>query len=351
MSTPPLDVSIVVPSYNGARTIAATLDALLAQTRPVREIVVVDDGSKDDTRGALAPYAGRVTAVHQVNSGVSAARNNGVAQTSGEWLAFCDADDLWDPDKLAVMAAVVASRPEADVIFHDYGILIDDRIVEPRGTHSRQTLFPIFRETTLHMRDILAERRDVEVPGVAEGWRRVDTWFGQPFTSLMIGNFVLPSTLMIRRRAFDAINGFDGSFRFAEDTEFFLRLAKVRPFLWVDASLTAYRRAAGTLLTGNMLPTIRNSTLAVVKHCVEDAAVYRAHRPHVRRAVGRRYARLAYFCLSDLRQGEALGYALKAIGMRPAQTLAWGVALASLTPPPLLRWARARKSQGRAGGS
>jgi glycosyltransferase involved in cell wall biosynthesis len=351
MTRPRLDVSVVVPSYNGARTIAATLDALLAQTHPLREIVVVDDGSKDQTREALAPYTDRVRAIHQVNSGVSAARNRGVAETSGEWLAFCDADDLWDPDKIAVMAAVVASRPDADVIFHEYGILIDDRIVEARGTHSSQTLFPIFRETALHMRDILPDHRVVDVAGVAEPWRRVETWFGEPFTSLMIGNFVLPSTLMIRRRAFDAIAGFDGAFRFAEDTEFFLRLAKVRPFLWVDAPLTAYRRAAGTLLTGNMLPTIRNSTLAVVKHCVDDAAVYRAHRPHVRRAVGRRYARLAYFCLSDLRQREALGYALRAIGMRPMQTLAWGVALASLTPPPLLRWARARKSRARAGGA
>jgi GT2 family glycosyltransferase len=337
-----MEISVIVPAYNAARTVAATLDAILAQTSPAREIIVVDDGSKDDTRGALEPYRDRVRIIHQVNSGVSASRNRGVTEAAGEWLAFCDADDLWDPDKLRVASAVLEAWPDAELLFHDYSILIDGRIVEERGTHSRQTLFPIFKETSTTLPDILTSHRAVHPEGVAERWRSVATWFGSPYPALMLGNFVLPSTVMIRRRTFDSIGGFDSTFRYAEDTEFFLRLGKVASFLWADAALTAYRRTAGTLLTGNMMPTILNSTRAVEAHCLGDPAILAAYGSAARKAVGRRYARLAYFYLADLQRREAGSYARRAIGLYPWQQLGWTVLAASLLPPALLRLARGR---------
>jgi hypothetical protein len=338
-----MEFSVVVPAYNAASTIAATLDAILAQTAAAREIVVVNDGSKDDTRGALEPYRDRVTVIHQTNSGVSATRNRGVAETSSEWLAFCDADDLWDPDKLRVASAVLAAWPDADLLFHDYSILIDGRIVEERGTHSSQTLFPIFKETSMTLRDILGSHRVVHPEGVAERWRHVDTYEGSPYPALMIGNFVLPSTVLIRRRTFDAVSGFDSTFRYAEDTEFFLRLGKVARFLWADAPMTAYRRTAGTLLTGNMMPTILNSTRAVEAHCLNDPAILRAWGTQAREAVGRRYARLAYFYLANLERTEARRYALRALRLHPRQRQAWTVLAASLAPRALLRRARSRR--------
>ena len=337
-----MEISVVIPAYNAAGTIAATLDAILAQTAPPREIVVVDDGSKDATRAALEPYRDRVRVIHQVNSGVSATRNRGVAETSGEWIAFCDADDLWDPDKLRVATAVLEAWPEANLLFHDYGILIDGRIVEERGTHSRQTLFPIFKETSLTLPTILPAHRIVRPPGVADRWRQVATWEGTPYPALMIGNFVLPSTVMIRRRTFDAVGGFDSTFRYAEDTEFFLRLGKVTRFLWADAAMTAYRRSAGTLLTGNMMPTILNSTRAVEAHCLGDPAIRQQYGSQAKRAVGRRYARLAYFYLADLKRAEARSYAWRAVRLNPFHRLGWIVLLASLLPPSVLRRRRGR---------
>lgn len=340
-----MHISAVVPAYNAAKTVRATLDSLLQQSRPPAEVIVVDDGSRDETRAALEPYRDRVRLIFQDNSGVSAARNRGVAEASGEWIAFCDADDVWHKDKLLIASAVLATRPDAHLLFHDFWTMTADRVLEARATHSKQTMFPLFSEFDITIPRILTDHRSVEVPGVDPG--PLDTWYGNAFRWLMLGNFIMPSTLVIRKSVFESGGGFDAQFRYAEDTEFFLRFSKAVHFLWVDAPLTGYRREAGTLLTGNMLPTIRNAARAVVKHCGEDADVYRRDRRWVRRAVSRRLTRLAYYCLSELHLAEARTHATSALRYRPLDSRAWAIAAASLLPPTALRLGRELKARVR----
>jgi glycosyltransferase involved in cell wall biosynthesis len=337
-----MTISVVIPAYNSAGTIAATLDTILAQTTPPLEIIVVDDGSKDETRAALAPYEGRIRAIYQTNGGVSSARNHGVAKASGEWIAFCDADDLWMPEKLRVVASALEAWPDAGVLFHEFSILVQDRIVETHGTHSRRTIFPVFKDYPLTVPKMLPARRTIAPAGVAPGLRTVETYYGDAFQYLMLGNFLLPSTVVVRREIFDAIGGFDATLKSAEDTELFLRLGKATPFVWVDAPLTTYRRASGTLLTSNIRLTIFNSTMAADRHCLQDPEVVRRYGSRVSRAVGHRYARLAYFYLSDLRPAEARGYAWRAIRLNPGQRLPWTVLVASLVPAGLLERIRGR---------
>lgn len=334
-----MTISVVIPAYNAARTIAQTLDALLAQSVAAFEIVVVDDGSKDETRAALEPYRDRVRLVFQANGGVSAARNRGVAETRGEWVAFCDADDLWHPEKLRVMQAALGSRDDMDLVFHEFWTIIDGQVSEPRATHAPHTMFPLFTELDITLPRILPDHRRVDT-GVAE-FGTVDTWHGVAFRWLMLGNFLMPSTVMLRRSAFDAAGGFDANFRYAEDTEFFLRFGRSRAMLWVDCPLTGYRREAGSLLTGNMYPTVRNATRAVEKHCVEDRSVYEGpDSAWVRQAVARRFTRFAYYCLSELRRDEAREYARKALSHHRGDRKAWLVWGASLAPTWALSGAR-----------
>ena len=324
-------ISVVVPAYNAAKTVPATLDALLEQSRPPDEIVVVDDGSKDQTREVLDAYRDRVKLVFQPNGGVSAARNRAVAETTGDWVAFCDADDLWHREKLQVMTAVLRSWPDVDLAFHEFWTVVDGRVEEERATHSPGTMFPLFREFDISIPRILTEHRRVDTGIDAIG--SVDTWHGSGFRWLMLGNFLMPSTVIIRRKAFDEATGFDANFRYAEDTEFFLRFGKARQMVWADCPLTGYRREAGTLLTANMYPTVRNATRAVEKHCVDDVEVYNGpDRSWVRRAVARRMTRFAYYCLSELRRDEAREYARKALGHHGRDLKAWSVWAGSFMP-------------------
>lgn len=341
-------ISAVVPAYNAARTVSATIETLLNQSLPAADIVVVDDGSRDSTREALLPYADRARLIFQQNSGVSAARNRGVREASGEWVAFCDADDLWHRDKLLVLNEAILANPDVDLVFHDFWTVVGDRVVETRATHSAGTMFPLFQEFDITIPRILTKHDTLTARG--SSFQGVGTCKGSAFKWLMLGNFLMPSAVAVRKSVFESAGGFDPEFRYAEDTEFFLRFAKRARFLWLDAPLTGYRREAGTLLTGNMLPTIRNAARAIVKHCVEDEAVYRGTDSRwVRRAVSRRFTRLAYFCLSELRRDDARAYARDALGHRPLDPAAWGIVALSLFPDPALRLGRRLKTARRMG--
>ena len=108
-------VSVIIPTYNRGGLLEEAVDSVLTQTFRDFELVVVDDGSTDDTRERLERFGQRVTCVSQPNRGVSAARNTGVARSSGDLIALLDSDDLWRPAKLARQVAFFENHPEAQI--------------------------------------------------------------------------------------------------------------------------------------------------------------------------------------------------------------------------------------------
>jgi glycosyltransferase involved in cell wall biosynthesis len=120
-------VSVIIPAFNAARYIGATLASILSQTyRPI-EVIVVDDGSTDDTRSRVLAYGSRVRYYHQPNSGgCSTPRNVAIGAARGEWLSFFDADDLMLPGRLAGHAAFLRHHPEAGIVFSNYRRFTDD---------------------------------------------------------------------------------------------------------------------------------------------------------------------------------------------------------------------------------
>ena len=112
-------VSVVIPVYDGAAFIAQTLDSVLRQSWPRLEVIVVDDGSTDETPERVRPFRDRILYLRQENRGGGAARNAGVAASRGDYLAFLDQDDLWAPEKLERQLAVARAHPESGVIACD----------------------------------------------------------------------------------------------------------------------------------------------------------------------------------------------------------------------------------------
>ena len=171
-------VSVIVPVYNGARFLAATLASVRAQTYRDFETVVVDDGSTDGSAEVAAGF-GDVRVVRQANQGCAKARNEGVAAARGGLLAFLDADDLWTPDKLAVQTAHLAAHPAIG-----YSIARQEIFLEPGATRP---------------------------PGLRPAHLEAD----------QVG--YLPSTLVVRREVFVRVGGFDTSLAVASDVEWFVR--------------------------------------------------------------------------------------------------------------------------------
>lgn len=109
-------VSVIIPNYNYAHYLRETLDSVFGQTYPHTEVIVVDDGSSDGSRAILEGLSGRLVPVFQKNAGVAAARNNGVAASSGEYVAFLDADDAWLPCKIEKQVARFKQDPDLGLV-------------------------------------------------------------------------------------------------------------------------------------------------------------------------------------------------------------------------------------------
>src|SRR5438445_8234695 len=109
-------VSVVITTYNQASYIGPALDSVFAQSRPPDEVIVVDDGSTDETPERIAPYRDRLVYVRQANQGIAASRNTAIRCARGELLAFLDGDDIWEPEKLACQVAAAVAHPQAGLI-------------------------------------------------------------------------------------------------------------------------------------------------------------------------------------------------------------------------------------------
>lgn len=209
---PPL-VSLIIPTYNHAAVLRDAIESALAQTYPACEVLVVDDGSQDDTPNLLRRYQDKVRTVRQANRGLAAARNRGVSATRGEYVGFLDADDILSPTKFAEQVALLEARPEIGWTYCDVE-LADQQTGERR---------------------LVSERF-----GYAA--RRLD---GHLFEELITGNFIPAISPMIRRSLFDQAGSFDESLTSLEDWDLWLRLSLLAPAAYLPRVLATYRLFQG----------------------------------------------------------------------------------------------------------
>ncbi|HWS87148.1 MAG TPA: glycosyltransferase family 2 protein [Pyrinomonadaceae bacterium] len=155
-------VSVIIPAYMVAPYIAATLDSVLAQSFKDYEVIVVNDGSPDtaELERALAPYLERITYVRQENRGAGAARNNGLRRARGRYVAFLDGDDLWLPDFLSEMVALVESEGGYDLVYADAMLFGDSPLAGTKYTDTCPSVGAVTLES------LLAERCHVITSGV-----------------------------------------------------------------------------------------------------------------------------------------------------------------------------------------
>jgi glycosyltransferase involved in cell wall biosynthesis len=205
-------VSVIIPAYNAARTVERTLNSVLNQTYTNLEIIVVDDGSTDETPlliQRMADLDHRIKLLRKANSGVSSARNYGIQSARGEFIALLDADDLWHPAKLAKQ--LTAMRDPIAVIYC-WSRVIDnqDRVLYDLAPCSLR---------------------------------------GDVYTALITTNFLHSSTLLIRRSCIEEVGGYDQAMSYCEDFKFNLELAERYDFDVIPEFLSAYRLHEGGLHT------------------------------------------------------------------------------------------------------
>ena len=199
-------ISVVIAVYNGARTIGHAIESVLAQTYVPRELIVVDDGSTDDTAAVVRAFGERARYVHQANAGVSAARNAGAAAAKGEWLAFLDADDWYYPDRLLWHAQWIERDPRLDFLTGDY------EYRRPDGSLISRSL-----EITEAGRALL---------GKAKGEREV-MMESADFEAFIEDHFGDTHTLTLPRETFLRLGGYPLGRAVCEDVNFLIRLCAI----------------------------------------------------------------------------------------------------------------------------
>ena len=205
-------VSVVIPSYNSARYVVTAIESVLAQTFKDYEILVVDDGSTDDTKEVLSKYGDSIRYLYKPNGGVSSARNYGIEKATGKYVALLDADDFWMPEKLAKQIAVL----EAD---------------ENIGLCYAST-----------------EKVDENLQAVL-GYIEADAYEDYCEALLLNLNIVAGScsSAIVRRDVIRQTNGFDAEFSTCADWEYWLRLSLMTKFAPVSEYLVKYRVVAGSM--------------------------------------------------------------------------------------------------------
>lgn len=212
---PEVKVSVVIPSYNSARYVVAAVESVLAQTYRDFEILVVDDGSTDETREVLKRYGDRIRYLYKPNGGVSKARNYGIEKALGKYVAFLDADDLWMPEKLEKQVALLESNADIGLSYTS-AITIDEN---------------------------LETKNYVEAEEFADACEAL----------LLRMNILILSSSIVRKDVLLQTDGFDSQFSTCADKDFWLRLSLLTKFAPVKEYLVKYRDVSGSMSSNPFL--------------------------------------------------------------------------------------------------
>ncbi len=206
-------VSVIIPTYNRQDLVVESIESVFSQSYRDFEIIVVDDGSTDNTSARLQPYLDRITYLKQKNQGVATARNRGIRAAQGEYVCFLDSDDLWEPTKLEVQVEFAERHPE-------YALLSTDI----RGFDAEKMVVGQRKSAMYSIRN------------------------GLVLEHLLFGNWIQTSTVMVHRKCLDQVGWFDEDVgQFGEDWLLWMRIAARFPIYFLPEPLVSYRFHPGRL--------------------------------------------------------------------------------------------------------
>jgi glycosyltransferase involved in cell wall biosynthesis len=248
-------VSVIIATYNRANLLPHTVASVLRQNYQDFELIVVDDGSTDDTEKVLEPYASRLRYVFQENQGPSAARNLGVRQARAQWIAIQDSDDLCAPNHLETLYGYIKSHPDCGMVFANGSYLGGPE-------HNRDTIIPKTKSLRLAKRGV-----------------RLEDLFDKSIVRLQAA--------LISKHCYDEIGGHDESLRICMDLDLAFRLFSRYPVAYLDEVVFSYRRHSGN--TGANQELRLSENIRVIKKLLAD-------NDHAETLLGKRRiaARLAY---------------------------------------------------------
>jgi len=338
-------VSVIIPTFNRGYILGETIASVLSQTYRQLEIIVVDDGSTDNTAALVAGFGDKIRYVRQPNSGVTAARNLGFTLSRGEFVALLDSDDTWLSWKVDAQIAILRAFPEVGMVWSDM------ESVDRNGRSLNQR----------YLRKFYHAYQNVDLESVCDKHCRLaDVWPGAPmsiasspilagdiFSQMFLGNLVHTSTVMLRRERLLKTGLFDVGLRFSgEDYEFHLRTTSHGPVAFLDASSILYRVGADDQLSEPqwMVHIARNNLTTVLRWLHKAGQRIRLSRKVVRQRLAESYAWAGETELYLGNNRQAASHLLRGLRYRPSARGAARLGLCALPP----QWFQAARQLRRA---
>ena len=266
-------VSVVIPTFNRAHLVRESIDSVLNQTYRDIEVIVVDDGSSDDTARVVNSYGEPVRYLFQENKGQGAARNTGIRAAKGEYVAFLDSDDLWSPTKLERQVLLLTRNVAVPFVYCDAEYFDDE---------SGRLLYRSCQLLKLYEGDHVGGR-------------------------LLVSNFIPAASPVVRRTIFEEVGYFDEDrlLQGSEDWEMWLRIAARHPIAVIREPLARYRLHAGNMVGRGYGDPLRwcDRRTAVIQRAVHFASD--VYGPFSDKAMGATLLETAKFLLEQDRHGEA----------------------------------------------
>ena len=330
-------VSVVIPSFNSAHTLGQTLDSVLAQQYPHIETIVVDDGSTDATETVVRQYGDRVCYIRQANGGLASARNAGLTQTRGAYVALLDADDLCEPERIGLQVACMET-------YHDVVLCSSDfSAFDAHGEIARSYInkyYGMVARAAGGIGSLFPDRAVLDatsVPALASYVRTpVTVLSAHVYDALVGGNFIHPPTVLFRQALLDRVGEFDERVRSMCDYDWFIRVSRVGKLGYIDRPLLRYRLSESQMSGDRHRPQIMLDLIQVVEKLRRaDPALSRRRRSEFRRRIGHCYLSVAD-ALADTRKGAAVMHLLRSMRYCVVRPKTGKVAVKVLTPQALI---------------
>jgi glycosyltransferase involved in cell wall biosynthesis len=280
-------VAAIIPCFNHGRYLAEAVESVLAQTYSEVELVVVNDGSTDDTKAVASSFGERIRYLEHENRGLCASRNRAIEETESEYIAFLDADDRWQPEKLARQIPLLEADPRVGLV-HTDGLICTEQGVGER---------------------ILAAAEPSSLSG-------------ELFERLLLGNPILGPSVVARRSCLDKVGLFDENLGGCGDWDLWLRICRRWKAAYVAEPLLLYRRHTEAVSMSEDHDYMLADSLRVLDKAFADPEL----PPSARTLEGRAYSELYFVfgktCLAQGRRDEARAHFARAVRAWPGNTRA-----------------------------
>jgi len=293
-----MKVSVIIPTYNRRDYVVAAIESVLAQDFADYEVIVVDDGSTDDTGDLLTPYANTVRVIHTANQGPALARNVGMQAARGDYIAYLDSDDLYYPYKLGLQAALLDALPHVGMVYTEFSGFSDDGFWDE--FHLRRYHASAYERGGLEYQQIFTEHwplKDVFAAARLEGlekWSDRAVYVGNIYDHYLFNTVVFTNSMMFRRSLLARSGLQQKRFGMFHDLEFALRLCREAPTAFIDVPTYKLRYHEGQISTtrrpagGKVAIRIQRDLLRVARHhLLRDRDCYASNRRRVDSQIAR----------------------------------------------------------------